>query len=205
MIRILEASNHEELEAIFEFRYRIYVEEMRRPQKDADHKRRCIRDALDDTAINLAAWNDERIVGVARVNLARHGGLGMYEEFYEMNGVAADHPSRTSIITRLMLAPEFRQKGLAVQMFCVCFGIGLRQGVRWNFVDCNSPLVPLFLRFGFLEHLPTAMHPEYGRVHRLRLDLHDIENLHRVGSPFLDLLPARRAESGVLVVHETVA
>jgi hypothetical protein len=63
MIRIREASNHEELEAIFGFRYRIYVDEMGRPQKDADHDRRRIRDALDDTAFNLAAWNDERIVG----------------------------------------------------------------------------------------------------------------------------------------------
>ena len=205
MIRIREAGSHEELQAIFGFRYRIYVDEMGRPQKDADHDRRRIRDALDDTAINLAAWNDERIVGVARVNFARNGHLGMYEDFYEMNGVAADHPSRTSIVTRLMLAPEFRHSGLAVQMFCACFGIGMRHGIRWNFVDCNRPLVPLFLRFGYSEHLPMATHPEYGLVHRLRLDLLDVENLQRVKSPFLDVLPPRRPAPSALVVHETVA
>ena len=78
-------------------------------------------------------------------------------------------------------------------------------GIRWNFVDCNSPLVPLFLRFGYSEHLPTAIHPEYGRVHRLRLDLHDVENLQRVKSPFLDVLPTRRPASSVPLIHETVA
>ena len=205
MIRIREASSNEELESAFAFRYRIYVDEMQRPQKDADHVRRRIRDKLDDTAINLAAWNDGEIVGVARVNFARNGHLGMYEEFYEMGGVAADHPGRTSIVTRLMLAPEFRHSGLAVQMFCACFGIGMRHGIRWNFVDCNSPLVPLFLRFGYSEHLPTAIHPEYGRVHRMRLDLHDVENLQRVKSPFLDVLPTRRPASSVPLIHETVA
>ena len=202
MICIREVSSNEELESIFGFRYRIYVDEMGRPQKDADHERRRIRDKLDDTAINLAAWNDGEIVGVARVNFARDGHLGMYEEFYEMSKVAGDHPNRTSIVTRMMLSPEFRQKGLAVQMFCSCFGIGLRHGIRWNFVDCNSHLVPLFLRFGYSEHLPTAIHPEYGCVHRLRLDLHDVEHLHRVGSPFLDLLPARRTSPTLLVAQE---
>jgi len=205
MISIREAISSEELEGVFAFRYRIYVDEMKRLQKDADHDRRRIRDGLDDTAINLAAWNEERIVGVARVNLARDGGLGMYEDFYEMDGVAADHPSRTSIVTRLMLAPEFRHSGLAVQMFCACFGTGMRHGIRWNFVDCNRPLVPLFLRFGYSEHLPTAMHPEYGLVHRLRLDLLDVENLRRVKSPFLDVLPSRRPAPGIPVIHETVA
>jgi predicted GNAT family N-acyltransferase len=128
MIRIREASSNEELETVFGFRYRIYVDEMGRPQKDADHERRRIRDKLDDTAINLAAWNDGEIVGVARVNFARNGHLGMYDEFYEMGSVATDHPNRTSIVTRLMLAPEFRHSGLAVQMFCACFGIGFAAG-----------------------------------------------------------------------------
>jgi hypothetical protein len=40
--------------------------------------------------------------------------------------------------------------------------------------------------------LPAAEHPEYGIVHRLRLDLFDCSHLAAVSSPFLRLLKAQR-------------
>ena len=44
-----------ELEELFSFRYRIYVEEMQRKQKYASHASKQIRDPLDDFATNLIA------------------------------------------------------------------------------------------------------------------------------------------------------
>jgi hypothetical protein len=44
-----------ELEELFSFRYRIYVEEMQRKQKYANHASKQTRDPLDDFAINLIA------------------------------------------------------------------------------------------------------------------------------------------------------
>jgi GNAT superfamily N-acetyltransferase len=191
MIRIREARSNEELESVYAFRYRIYVDEMQRPQKDADHSRRRIEDSLDVTAINLAAWHDSTVVGVARVNLARDGALGMYEEFYDMRAAGTDHPWRTSITTRLMVAPEHRHSVLPLLLVLECYRVGLARNLRWNFIDCNDHLVGFFERIGFVPHLPRASHPEYGPVNRMRLDLLDEAHLESVSSPFLGVLKER--------------
>lgn len=83
-IAIRLAETEAELTALYTFRYRIYVEEMARPQKYADHDARTIRDPLDDTAYNLVAWQDDAIAGCVRVNFARDGGMDYYERFSRM-------------------------------------------------------------------------------------------------------------------------
>ena len=187
-MRIRIAESEEEREAIYRFRYQVYVEEMHRPQKDADDVARRIEDALDATAFNIAAWKGRTVVGVARANFARNGGLGMYEEFYDMNSVGVDHPWRTSITTRLMVAPEHRHSMLPMMLVIACYRLGLTNNIRWNFIDCNDHLVGFFTRLGFVQHLPNARHPEYGHVTRMRLSLLDDAHLASVCSPFLGVL-----------------
>lgn len=190
-MRIRIADSTEELEAIYRFRYQVYVEEMQRPQKDADHANRRIEDSLDRTGFNLAAWSGSRVVGVARANLARDGDLGDYGEFYDLGSVGTDHPWRTSITTRLMVAPEHRHTMLPMMLVLACYRLGLENSIRWNFIDCNDHLVGFFTRLGFVQHLPKAWHPEYGHVTRMRLDLLDEVHLASVCSPFLGVLTER--------------
>ena len=59
---IRAASTPDELEAIYKFRYEIYVSEMAGKQKFADHEMRMIRDALDQISWNIAAWDGSRVV-----------------------------------------------------------------------------------------------------------------------------------------------
>jgi hypothetical protein len=74
------ATELSELEEPFSFRYRIYVEEMQRKQKYANHASKQIRDPLDDFAINLIARDaDGAIIGAVRTNFGRDGNLGDYE------------------------------------------------------------------------------------------------------------------------------
>ena len=63
---IRPARTTREREAIFNLRYRIYVQEMQRPQKDADHHRQRIEDALDDHSVLYGAWVGEAIIGTIR-------------------------------------------------------------------------------------------------------------------------------------------
>lgn len=185
MFRIARASTTGELEAIYRFRYEIYVEEMNRVQKDADHAARRIEDSLDATAINLAAWDNDQLVGVVRVNFARDGRLGAYEGFYDMGSVGADHPSRTSIDTRLMVVPKLRHTRLPLLLARACYRYALARDIRWNFIDCNAHLVGFFARLGYKEHLSKGRHEEYGIVTRMRLDLENADYLAEVNSPFL--------------------
>jgi GNAT superfamily N-acetyltransferase len=192
-IEIRPAASPEELEAVYRFRYRIYVEEMHRKQLYADHERRLIQDPLDPFSINLVAWKGSEVIGAIRNNAAEDGPLGQYEAFYEMHAVGNDHPTRTSITTRLMLAPEHRRGPLAIRLANASYQIGLERNVRWNFIDCNDHLLNLFTGLGWIAHLPPAAHPEYGVVHRLRLDLFDSNHLAAVSSPFARLHEEFRA------------
>src|ERR1700722_15434061 len=154
VIEIRAAERPEELDAVYRFRYKIYVEEMNRKKNYADHARRLIQDPLDPLSINLVAWKGPEVIGAIRNNAAEDGPLGQYEAFYDMRVVGDDHPTGTSITTRLMLAPEHRRGPLAIRLATASYQIGLEKNIRWNFIDCNSHLLKLFTGLGWVAHLP---------------------------------------------------
>jgi len=172
------------LDALYAFRYRIYVQEMARPQKYADHATRRIRDPLDDCGHNIVAWDAEgQISGCVRINLARDGALDYYDDLMGLKAVGAEHPATTSVCTRLMVSSEHRGSTLATRLSCAAFDWGLNHGVVWNFIDCNDHLVLFFTRMGY-ERTHTAVHEEYGRVNVMRLNLRDGLHLKATGSIF---------------------
>jgi hypothetical protein len=63
------ASTGDDLRNICLFRYQVYVSEMGRKPVYADHKDASFRHPLDDTAVNIAAYEtDLNVVGGARIN-----------------------------------------------------------------------------------------------------------------------------------------
>ena len=164
-------------------RYQIYVTEMNRIQHYADHDQETIFDPLDKFATVLAAESHGRFIGTVRSNCCRNGDLGDYAEFYEIDPNPA-HRQRSSITTRLMVEPAFRGSRAPLLLAMAAFNFGLREGIRWNYIDCNLHLLSFFERLGYIEQF-TKRHPEYGNVHCMRLDLHDLTHLAAVNSPFL--------------------
>jgi len=184
------AETLEDRERLYRFRYAIYVEEMRRPQKYADHDRMRIIDPLDECGHNIIATGERGdIVGCVRVNFTKDGGIDYYERLLDMSAVGANHPSKTSLCTRMMVAESHRRSLLATKLSCACFQLGLDHGIRWSFVDCNDHLVGFFERLGYLRtHRPV--HDEYGQVNAMRMDLHAVDHLKAVGSPFAKIAHA---------------
>lgn len=174
-----------DLEKIYRFRYQVYVEEMHRFQKDADHVRRRITDALDIGGINIAAFEGDEVVGVVRANESRNSRLGPYERFFQLDRMApGQHPDHTSIVTRLMIAPHLRRSTLAVRLCIECYTLGLEEGIKWCFIDCNDHLVDFFQGMGFRPYIGKVVHEEYGEVTPMRLRLQDLKHLDAVRSPF---------------------
>lgn len=157
---------------------------MARIQLYADHENKRIEDPLDPTAINFAAWHEEAVVGHLRVNFSRNSPLGYYSDVFGMAFAGDDHPSATSVSTRLMVASQFRGSKVTVRLCAAAFQAGLEHGIRWNFIDCNEHLVPLFKRLGFREYRAMVRHNEYGEVMPLVLKLHDQAHYDELGSPF---------------------
>ena len=188
---IRPARNALELDKISQFRYAVYVEEMGRIQHDADHVLKRISDKLDHGGINIAAFAGEDVVGVVRVNFPAGSPIGNYEDFYQLKKLGADHPRKTAIVTRLMIAPHLRRSALAVRLCAECYLLGLDEGIKWCFIDCNDHLVEFFSGLGFREYIGKVRHEEYGMVTPMRLELNDLSHLNRIKSPFAACLASR--------------
>src|SRR4051794_24808022 len=83
-ITIRLAESREDLEKLYRFRYAIYVEEMKRPQRYADHQRKRIQEPLDSLAANFIALKDDEIVGCIRWNGGQDAYFGEYVDLYDM-------------------------------------------------------------------------------------------------------------------------
>jgi len=182
IVDIRLANSHRELAALYAFRYKVYVAEMGRTQKYADHHNQIIRDPLDDVAYNLVAWHGGDVVGCVRVNFARDGGLNYYRELLRMADVPA-WPDAVSLCTRLMVEANWRRSTLAARLAVACYELGLTNQIATNFIDCNDHLIPFFEQMGYeLTHRPV--HEEYGQVNAMRFDLYDLPRLIEKSSPF---------------------
>lgn len=179
------ATTPEDRERIFGFRYQVYVEEMRRPQKHADPLRRRIEEPYDATAHLFLAEVDGGIAGTARMNFVRDSDLGYYGELLGFDAIPSAELSRSSVTTKLMVGPEHRSGTLATRLALAVFAHGRSNGIRHDYIDCNAHLEEFFERLGYLRYLPKVHHPEYGLVQPMRLDAWDRGHLERIGSPFL--------------------
>lgn len=187
-IEIRKVRTASEARAVFRLRYEVYVEELGRTQRHADHVARTIEEPLDACANVFCAYDGARVVGTVRSNYARCSPLDEYEALYEMPRCGAAHPQRTSVTTKLVVARDQRRSSLAYRLAVATYCTGLCDGVVFDFVDVYPARVPFFERLGYRIHLPQAVHPEYGTVIVMRLGMRDAQHLAAVKSPFLRVL-----------------
>lgn len=187
-IEIRKVRTTSEAGAVFRLRYEVYIEELGRTQRYANHTARTIEEPLDACANVFCAHDGARVVGTVRSNYTRSSPLAEYEALYEMQRCGAAHPQSTSVTTKLVVAREYRRSMLAYRLAVATYFTGLSDGVSFDFVDVYPARVPFFERLGYRVHLPRAMHPEYGAVIVMRLGMRDAKHLAAVKSPFLRVL-----------------
>ncbi len=184
-IDIRPAESNAELDAVYRFRYEVYVEEMGRRQHYADHEQRRIVDPLDDNCDQLyAAWQDGEVVGTVRSNFLRSNDIGEYYDYYRVGDLPDIESTGISITTRLMIHPRYRGGTLGMRLACRTYQDALPAGITTDFIDCNAHLVPYFTGLGYVRHRTDLVHPEYGPVTVMRLNLHDIDHFEAIRSPF---------------------
>ena len=186
---VRQAVSETEREAIYRFRYEVYVQEMGCKQVYADHDRRIITEPLDETGRIFGAWCDGTVVGTVRINFARSGDLGDYPQLYSMERAGCFHPTCTSITTKFMVAKPHRGGPVARLLFLTAYQDARQAGIEFNFMDCNPPLVPFFRKWGWRLYTAPVHHPEYGHVIPMVIALSDRGYLEQVRSLFVK--PAR--------------
>ena len=67
-LTVTEARSEADREKIFEFRYRVYLDELHLSPPTADHARKRLWDPLDDVSVSHALLDDGEVVGSLRVS-----------------------------------------------------------------------------------------------------------------------------------------
>lgn len=182
-IRIVKTTA--ELEQVYQFRYNIYVEEMGRKQIYADHQRKTVIEPLDKTGYIFGAFENGEVIGTFRVNLAKESDLGYYVELYQMPSVGESYPNHTSIITKLLVANNYRCGRLATRLCQAAHIFGMEKKLKFNFIDCNQHLVKFFKFIGYELYTANVIHPEYGEVTPMVCNLLDIDLFKERRSPLV--------------------
>lgn len=184
MVTFKEASQRD-VNDVYQFRYKIYVEEMKRNQKYADHKLKRVMTPLDTTAINLIARKDDEIVGAVRLNLRKDGDCIYYRNLYDIDKINGVTLKNSSYSTGLMIDKKYRNSLLPVRLCLRAVQIYLDNNIQYNFIDCNEHLAHFFKRFGYKEYIGRVYHKEYGWVFPMVIDYCDTDYLRSIKSPFL--------------------
>ncbi|WP_449377279.1 hypothetical protein [Bradyrhizobium sp. UFLA05-112] len=181
---IREASDDDARLEVYRFRYRVYVEQMQRRQKYADHVRKTVIEPLDASGTIYATHLDGRIIGTIRGNRFSDPHTDYYRTLYGVDDRFDYAASEMSLTTKLMFEPELQKSIHPIKLilhYARHFHYG--NGCKIDFLDCNKPLIQFFCRFGYLDYRGWVFHREYGSVRPLCCPADQISRFKAVGSP----------------------
>lgn len=171
-------------EDVYRFRYRIYVEQMGRRQKYADHQRKMIAEPLDETATIYAAYLNGALVGTIRGNRFSDPHTDYYRRLYKVDERFPFQPHEMSLTTKLMFEPSLQRSMYPIRLIVhYARNFHYRDGCKIDFLDCNKHLIPFFLKFGYLDYRGWVLHNEYGTVRPLCCPADQIARFETLRSP----------------------
>ena len=186
---IRPAASEADYNALYQLRYRVYVEELGFRQRYANPRSRTVRDPFDATAITLVADVDGEIIGTVRTNIASDCDLGPYAMLHRLDELDNVRPEQISVTSKLIVAEQYRNRRVMLRLAHALFGIGVARGVAVDFIDCERRLMPMYFRLGYRQTTDEPFeHPELGPRHPMRL-FTDRNYLIQVRSPFVGSLP----------------
>jgi hypothetical protein len=192
------AKTEEDLKQLYQLRYKVFVEELGRPEKYADHELKEIKDPLDEIADNMIAVDEGRIVGAMRFNFCSQIKDSLYKDVYRLDKFGSFYPDYISINTKLIVTSEKRHRNVALELAMTLYTNRVSK-VNFNVIDCYPFMVPFYLKFGYRFYTSNVIHPEFGEVVSLVL-VKDSDYLKRIGSPLakLDVVKNDIDESAVI-------
>ena len=158
--QVHRAETREEREAVYRFRYRVYVEEFGRELGSPDHDRKWVTDADDDkdTSTILYTGSPDNITGTVRLRHWRAGAVPHHDiEELSMDRFADIAERNTGEIGRLMVRKSMRGKMIIASLLRASYEIFAgEQRTDLVFCYCSPGLVRYYQQL--------AMRPFGGRL-----------------------------------------
>lgn len=181
-LSIVRADTEALQHTVYAFRYQIYVEDMQRRQKHADHARRIIREPLDERGENYLAIKDGMIVGTVRRNRMNDPAAAYHEKLFRSHLFGEERQARIAMTTKLMVRPDLQGGTVAPRLLAGFASDDFRTGVEIDLIDCNKHLVPFMERLGFLSYRGWAFHNEFGTVRPMFLPTDALSYMREIRS-----------------------
>jgi predicted GNAT family N-acyltransferase len=150
-----KAETEDELEAVYRFRYDVYVEEMGRYQGAADHANRRFCEPEDGHSWIFFAREGDEVVATGRLTW---GGAGFSERqihHYHLERYVEELPPEMMMVgERLMVAPRLRGTGLVEELLARTSELNPGHDIRVNFGACEPHLLSLYIGMGLRTYAP---------------------------------------------------
>ncbi len=155
-VEVFRAQSQDEREELFRFRYDVYVEELGRYRRAADHTGRRLVEPEDDHSVLYGAREDRKVVGTSRLTFGADGFSARQIDQYGLSPFLSEAPARLIAVgERLMVAPHLRGSPVASQLRDLALDDVEAAGVRLIFGNCEPHLLSLNLSAGgrtYAEH-----------------------------------------------------
>jgi CRP-like cAMP-binding protein len=145
------AQTDEEKEAVYRFRYTVYVEEMGRYQESADHEGRRLVEPEDEQSfiLHIRDVDDHTVVGTGRVTWGGYGFSQRQIDEYSLTPFLDALPhEHIAVGERVMVRPDLRGSGLIDELMDKRNQTALAHDVRIQFAACEPHLLSLYLGQG---------------------------------------------------------
>ncbi len=184
-IEIRTIQTDSERDAVYRFRYDIYVELMQRHQHYADHHKKVIEEPLDYNGYIVAAFQGTEVLATLRANFLSDPPADYYRKIYKTDLFEGISPDQMTMTTKLIVTPRLRKTAIPLKvMIFLAHSFHFRIGVQFDFLDCNKPLIPFFQKYGYQSYIGWTFHREYGKVRPMFCASGDINYLEAIRSPF---------------------
>jgi Cyclic nucleotide-binding domain/Acetyltransferase (GNAT) domain len=197
------AHTETERDAVFRFRYSVYVEELGRKLGNADHDARRVHDDEDDkpyTILLYTADDDGKLTGTIRVRHWRPGDVPEKDwTAFSMGRFDGLTEFGTAEVGRLMIKPDHRGQLGLVSIACALYQLAATElAVDVGFLNCATGLVRHYRLLGFRTYAGRLVPTPDGIEVPLVLFPGDRAYLEQMGSflaPFYDVFygASRRA------------
>lgn len=186
MAKVMLATTLEEKKRIYQFRYQVYVDEMRKQPKDANHQERILSDSLDDTATLFYIAQADQIIATLRRNFLDSSSLPEpLSQIFAIPQFASAFPkSALSLSSRLMVAPEWRNSATVGAIILEAYRDARNRGIQFDFLHAAPWLMPFYENMGYRRYRYHFLDQEVGLQIPQVLVLEDSQHLQAVRSPF---------------------
>jgi hypothetical protein len=144
-----QAETDEQREAVYRFRYSVYVEELGRYRATADHEHRRLVEPEDDDSHIFFARDDDTVLATARLTCgASRFSDRQVSEYCLQPFLDALQPKVMAVGERAMVEPRHRGTGLLEELMARSHGFVDELDLRLIFGACEPHLLSLYLGLG---------------------------------------------------------